>query len=469
LNSQQSDDPIENRKSKIENPNIAIFSGELSGDLIGGALARELKALQPDVTLWGLGSNAMRAEGVELLADSAAWGAIGVVEALGKVPSVLRMLPKVKRELRTRRPDVVVLIDFGAFNVPVARAAKQLGLKVCYDVPPGSWRRTGNKGAELAQVTDLIAAPFPWAAERYQSLGANAVYVGHPLVERVKSSQTREQFAAQFGMDASRPIVGLLPGSRHHEVAHLMPTLLDAARLISAQVADAQFVIGVAPSISEEMMAEYLVGHHDLRDKLTEIWHEFAVDAETKILRPITKTAERLAAPPRPVLVAANGVPVPDDILESNADEPRPKRPRGDKLPPPTVLAKGMTYEVMAHSDVLLTCSGTATLEAALFTTPMVILYRGSKLMEWEYRLRGIKKKITHIGLPNILAGKTIVPELIQDAATPEAIAENALQLLNDPMVRRTTRQELKLVKEALGEPGASRKTAELILDMVKN
>jgi len=451
--------------------NIAIFSGELSGDLIGGALARELKALCPGVELWGLGSSAMQTEGVELLADSAAWGAIGIIESLGKVPAVLRMLPKVKSELRKRRPDVVVLIDFGAFNVRVARAAKEYGLKVCYDFPPGSWRRTGTKGAELAQITDVIAAPFPWAAERYKAMGANAIYVGHPLVERVKATMTRAEFAAHFDMEASRPIIGMLPGSRKQEVAHLMPTLLDAARLIAAQVPDAQFVIGVAPNISEQMMAEYLIGHHHLRDKLTEIWHEFALDAETKILRPITKTAERLVAQQRPMLVTTAGKLLPDDVLSDQRytkQHTARMRSRSDKLPPPTVLAKGLTYEVMAHSDVLLTCSGTATLEATIFTTPMVILYRGSKLLELEYRLRGIKRAIVHIGLPNILADKTIVPELVQEDATPDAIAHHALKLLNDLEVRSTARHELHKIRTALGEPGASRKTAEIVIELAR-
>ncbi len=451
--------------------NIAIFSGEISGDLIGGALARELKRLCPDATLWGLGSAAMKAEGVELLADSAAWSAIGIVEALGKIPSVLRVLPKVKSELRTRKPDVVVLIDFGAFNVRVARVAKEYGLKVCYDFPPGSWRRTGTKGAELAQITDVIAAPFPWVAERYNTLGANAVYVGHPLVERVKATMTRAEFAAHFDMEATRPIIGMLPGSRRQEVTHLMPALLDAARLIYAQIPDAQFVIGVAPNISEQMMADYLVGHNDLRDKLTEIWHEFAMAAETKILRPITKTAERLAAQQRPMLVTNAGKLLPDDILSDqkySKDHAERMRSRSDKMPPPTVLAKGLTYEVMAHSDVLLTCAGTATLEAAVFATPMVILYRGSKLMELEYHLRGIKKKITRIGLPNILADKNIVPELTQHDASPEAIAAHAIRLMNDVEVRSTTRRELEQVREALGEPGASRKTAEIVLELAR-
>src|SRR5689334_12571089 len=118
--------------------NIAILSGELSGDLIGGALAVELRRLAPDVQLWGLGSGAMREAGVELMADSASWGVIGVAQALAKVPGLLfSIYPSVKRALKKRRPDAVVLIDFGAFNVRVARYAKSLGLKVFYYVPPG--------------------------------------------------------------------------------------------------------------------------------------------------------------------------------------------------------------------------------------------------------------------------------------------------------------------------------------------
>jgi lipid A disaccharide synthetase len=452
--------------------NIALFSGELSGDLIGGALAREIRRCAPDAQIWGLGSQAMQGEGVELLADSAAWGAIGVVEALSKVPNLLfRILPMVKRALRERRPDVVTLIDFGAFNVLVARYAKQLGLKVCYYFPPGAWRRTGSKGAELARITDVVATPFPWSAERFQALGVNAVCVGHPLVERVKAVMTREAFCGHFGMDATRPIIGMLPGSRHPEVTHLMPTLLDAARLIYQRVPETQFVVGVAPSISEEMMAQYLAGQPELHDRLSEIWHEFAEEAETHIWKPVADTAQKLAGAQTPGLVTNAGIVVSGEILEEEQKARRRSeqlRARADKLPPPTVLAKGLTYDVMAHSDVLLTCSGTATLEAALFATPMVILYRGSKIMEFEYRMRGLHRKIQHIGLPNILADRRICPELIQDQATPEAIAEHAITLLNDITARQTARRELSALRQMLGEPGASSKTAEIICGLAE-
>jgi lipid-A-disaccharide synthase len=453
--------------------NIAILSGELSGDLLGAALAQALRRHVPEVTLWGLGSGAMRAAGVELLADSAAWGAISVTEAVGKVPGLLlRVRPMVLHALKQRRPDVVVLIDFGAFNVRAARAAKALGLKVLYYFPPGAWRRTGSQGAELARITDTLATPFPWSAERFQALGANAVCVGHPLLERAHALMSRSEFAAQFGMDASQPILGLLPGSRHHEIEHLMPTLLDAARLIYRAVPNAQFVVGVAPTISPETMAKFLSGNKELRDRLGDIWHEFAQEAGTKVWKPVVaRTASALSAHRGRMLVTAGGVLVPEESLQREMEARRRSehlRARAEQALPPIVLAKGLTYDVMAHSDVLLTCSGTATLEAAVFTTPMVILYRGSKVMAFEYKLRGLHKKLRFIGLPNILADRAVVPELIQEAATPEAIAEHTLALLNDIETRQRVKRDLRAVAEMLGTPGASERTAQLVLELAR-
>jgi lipid A disaccharide synthetase len=450
--------------------NIAIFAGEVSGDLIGGALAREILRLAPEIKLWGIGGDTMRMAGVELVEDCSAWGAMGVTQALKSVPGmVLRIGPKMRAVVRSRRPDVVVLIDFGAFNVRAAKFCKSLGLKVVYYFPPGTWRRSGAKGAELAALTDLLLVPFQWAEERYRSLGANVVNVGHPMLERVRSEMSRAEFAGHFGMDPDHPIVGLLPGSRKHEVAHIMPALLDSARRIHREIKETQFVVGVAPSISLEMMHGYLTDHAEIRDRLSDLWHEFTQEAESKVWKPVQRTANALTPRGERQMVTVGGVVVSEDKFKERLDDQRREADRRDKLGlPPTVLAKGLTYEVMAHSDVLLTCSGTATLEAALFETPMVIVYRGSKIMEIEYYLRGFHKTIPHIGLPNILANRRIVPELIQREATPEAIAGHAIKMLNDMETRHRIKSDLRALRHSLGEVGASERAARLILEVME-
>src|SRR5581483_3788216 len=133
------------------------------------------------------------------------------------------------------------------------------------------------------------------------------------------------------------------------EVAHLMPTLLDTARVIYRSVPDAQFVVGVAPSISPELMARYLTGHTELRDRLNDIWHEFTQEAGTKVLKPVTRTAGVLTASRRPTLVTAGGVLMPAEALDREMEARRRSeqlRARAGRNPPPTVLAKGLTSDV---------------------------------------------------------------------------------------------------------------------------
>lgn len=450
--------------------NIAIFSGEVSGDLIAGALVRAIKEREPSAVFWGMGAASLQSAGAELLANSAEWGSIGVTEAFRVAPKIFfKMLPMLKRALAERRPDVVVLIDFGAVNMQIARYAKKIGLKVLYYFPPGSWRRTAKPSTELAQITDVLATPFTWSHERYKADGCNSVYVGHPLLERVHPSMSRKEFAESLGLEPDKPIIGLLPGSRRQEVVHLIPTLLETAKTIYAKVPDAQFVISVAPAISEETLRNWLAHHAEFREKIADAWHEFVYEAETKILRPVARTARLLSGQPSPQLVTSQGTTVSADKLEeeraSNALHQRFARAKGL---PPIVLAKGINYDIMAYSHVLLACSGTATLEAAIFETPMVIMYRGSKIMELEAFLRGTRKKLRFMGLPNIIADRPIVAELIQEQANPETITQIALPLLNDVAARQKMKADLRAVKEVLGEPGASAKTAELVLELAK-
>jgi lipid-A-disaccharide synthase len=438
-------------------PNLALLSGEISGDVVGAALAKELLRLRPDLELWGMGSRHMAEAGVELLYNSGEWSAISIVETLKLYPKLRwSAYPHVVQEIRSRKPAAVILIDFGAFNVKVAYKSKEAGVPVLYYFPPGSWKRKGRVRAEVAQVSDLIATQFPWSEERLRSVGANVQFVGHPLLEIVRPSLTRAQFAERFGMDPGKPIIGLLPGSRGFEVEYNTPAMLGAARIIHKQLPGAQFVFGVASEMARARIEQALDKQveeltRDLEQRQEAAGHaaDVSTDAHGARLKAVT---------PEGVTINA------DDHEFRTVARRRALQEAGRFALPPTVLVEGLGYDVMAHSDALIVCSGTATLEAAILGTPMTILYRGSKLMELEGKI--LRRRPEHFGLPNIIADARIVPELLQHEASPEALAEHTLRYVSDPALKGQVKAKLQAVRDTLGAPGASERTARLALDL---
>lgn len=444
---------------------IAIFAGEVSGDLAGASLARRIREAAPQARLWGIGGCAMRGAGVDLIADSSQWGAIGVVESVCMLPRLaVSSIPKVYKELKQHPPDVLVAIDFGAFNVRAARVAKRQGVKVCYYIPPGCWRIDAPAAKGWQQIADVVATPFQWAVERYAQAGVRSEFVGHPIIERVRPQLSRDAFANQFGLDPDRPIIGLLPGSRRREVESLLPVMVEAARLLLRSSRGAQFVLALAssvPAARAQSLLEQIGARRALRGKVSAM-----VTGSKDAASALAGAARSIGAGRTPALATISGVQVPLDVADQNWRARRWRSYSPETELPPLVIAENAAFDVMAHSDVLVVCSGTATLEAAVLATPMVIVYRGSRLMEMEYRLRNISRTAPFIGLPNILAGRLIVPELIQNAATPEAISDLCVALMQDPAVRSAARSALCQVRDALGQPGASSRTASLVLEL---
>ncbi|MGC8666765.1 MAG: lipid-A-disaccharide synthase [Chthonomonadales bacterium] len=433
-------------------PNVAIVAGEASGDLVGGMLAAELRRLRPDVRIWGIGSRHLHDAGVELLYDSASWGSIGVVEALRWYPSLrFRVYPHLVREIAARNSACVILIDFGAFNMQVARWCARRKVKVLYYFPPGSWRRDGRGGEELARLATFIATPFPWSAQYLASLGARVEFVGHPLLEAARPVHPCTQFAESLRLDVRHPIVGLLPGSRTFEMKYNIPVMLEAAAAIYQRLPDVQFVFALAATA-------------DLNRVNAEIrWWEQR--ASRQVAAPSDPPGRQNRRRVVPSLVTPEGVLMTEDALKQRPVPHASARTTGGHLP--IVVTQGRTYDVMAYSDVLLVCSGSATLEAAILGTPMVIVYRGSRIMELEYKLRRLHR-IEHIGMPNIVCGRRVVPELIQRDATPQALAEHALRFLLEPETRAATKAALEEVRAALGEPGATARVARIAVEMLQ-
>ena len=440
-----------------------MVAGEPSGDRQGAALLTALRALvhPRPVEAWGIGGHFLAEAGFRVRHDSDPWAAIGIADTLPKIPGMFWVLWEMERAIRRDPPDVLVLIDAGAFNVKLARwVKKNTACPVFYYFPPGSWRQWAvprPREKSLAVITDRIATPFPWSETLLRAEGADAHFVGHPLLDMVKPTLPDADFYARFGLDPARPIVALLPGSRRGEIRHILPALVGAAGEIARRIPGVQFVLALT-SPKWQPLAEEIIRHG-----------QGAGGRGARLDLLMARAGDRLARlahgmMPTPQLATNEGITVPS----LPADEDGRGRPAPPAGPAPIVIAVGLTWDVLARADVVLTKSGTATLEAMILRKPMVIVYRGSLLQSLEFLLRRGTHGIVHLGMPNILAGERLVAELLGPYATPEAISALAVEMLLEPERILKLKERLNvLVEDSLGRPGGVRRAALLLLDLI--
>lgn len=379
----------------------------------------------------------MRRAGVEIIYDSSSWSAIGIAQSLRVVPRLLLALSKLRTHLRSFPPEVLVLIDFGAFNIQVGKRLRPEGSKVLYYIPPGSWNR-GATYSKLNGIVDRVVTPFPWSAEALKKRGIQADFFGHPLLDIVKPSMTREVFCERFGFDPERPIIGLLPGSRTQELVHNLPTMVVAAARMLETMPELQFAIPPAQSVDPSGLAAELAAVPWIDVE------QFAEESDTQSNS--KKIAPRNIASSILALARKEGLAAPASPIRIKV------------LP-------GMAYNVLAHSRAAVVASGTATVEAMILGCPMVIIYRGSRLTTLEYKLLG--GRIKFIGMPNIILDRLAIPELTTDDATPERISELMLKLIQDSPERAEMSSDLAEAKAVLGSPGSVEKTARVVLEML--
>lgn len=377
---------------------IAISAGETSGDLNGAFLIKELKKLRSDLTIWGAGGNAMRESGAEIVVDMVGGGTIGIAETLKTLPAVAVKYHMLRRLLLKRHPDVFVPIDFGAFNIRLAQIAHKNGINVVYYFPPSSWRRHPKNASKLIACGGKVITPFPWSAEFLCNEGVDARFVGHPLIDIARPDKDKSSFLKELGLSDALPTIGLLPGSRAHEIReHLMP-MIESAQIIDRELGGAQFIIAAAGRC----------------EKIKKQVYDFASDKDSF---PEVRIVER------------------------------------------------RTYDCMSASDFLIAASGTATLEAAIIGVPMVIIYRGSAIMRFEFLFR--KSVIEdHIGMPNIVADRGVCPEMINDDVTAEKLADITVSILRSKERMNKMKSELSDVKIQLGKPGAAARAAQAVIEM---
>ncbi|KAA0892035.1 lipid-A-disaccharide synthase [Oryzomonas rubra] len=370
--------------------NIMIVAGEASGDIYGADLAREALKLDRSLHFFGIGGARMREAGVETLVDSADMAVVGLVEVLKHFDVISGAFLRLKKILFADRPDLLILIDYPGFNLRLAKAARKAGVKVLYYISPQIWAWRQGRVKKMARLVDHMAVILPFEAPFYERAGVPVSFVGHPMSDLVKVVAERDEAAESFGLDPSRRIIGLFPGSRRNEIDRLLPVIVDAAVLLKKRFPDAQFVLPVASTLHDD----------DITPQLTAAGLEAAI------------TRERI-------------------------------------------------HDLIRACDAVISVSGTVTLEIALVGTPMVIIYKLSPL---TYHLAKRMVKVDNIGLCNIVAGETVVKELIQNEANPALIADEVGSILTDAGYAGRIREKLAAVRERLGGGGASANVARLIL-----
>ena len=377
---------------------ILLIAGEPSGDQLAAELVRALRRRTAplETRFFGAGGTAMAAAGVEILCDLTAHSVIGPADALRQLGRFRRAFRQLSEAARERTPDVVIGVDFGAFNLRFLKAITAMTRersgpfqnwrpRRVQFVSPQVWASRAGRAQEMPRILDQLLSILPFEKEWYarNAPGVRVDFVGHPLVDRHGLPP-----ATHFRSAGQRPHLVLLPGSRSGELRRHWPVVAAAAQRV----------------IQETGARCTLVLPHE---------------------------AARSALPP--------GIPDPEGLS----------------------IQIGNLTTTLADADVAIASTGTVTLECAWFAVPTIALYKTS----WStYQIGKRIIQVPFLAMPNLLAGKAVMPEFVQDAATSDALAEAALRLLTIPGALMEARKELAQVRQLLGPPGATERAAERIL-----
>ncbi len=362
---------------------VFIITGEYSGDIHASKVARKLYELNPGIEIEGIGGENLKSAGVKLFSDQKKMGAVGL--SLGIIYNHILLGKRVVDYItKDFRPDLVILTDYGAFNLSVAKFLKKAGIKTYYYIPPQVWASRKWRINTIKKNIDEVLCIFPFEKEMYESYGIKTHYCGHPLVSQLPQKADRDAFFEKYGLDKTKKLVAIFPGSRKFELKQLMKVFVKTAQNLEKLHPDIQFVISHAPNLPDEVFDKYL--------------------KETKYK-----------------------------------------------------VIKGDNQALLSVSDGLILASGTVALEAALYETPMIIAYRGPWLF---YLIYLIVRCIKMVSLPNIIANKIIVPEIIQKDVNVEKITYEIEKILYDNTYRQNYIEELKNIKSLLSDKNSSTEAA---------
>ncbi|MEP6787218.1 MAG: lipid-A-disaccharide synthase [Acidobacteriota bacterium] len=382
---------------------IMIVAGEDSGDAHAAKLVSAIREADPgrSYEFFGAAGPKMREMGIDPVVRSDGLSIVGLAEIGRALPMFLRASKDLKNAAATRRPDAVILVDFPDFNLKLAKALKKQGLTIIYYISPQLWAWRKYRLSSVKKYIDLMLTILPFEKGWYAERGFTKVeYVGSPLAREVHVDRSKDEFCREHDLDPSKPLISLLPGSRHKEIVRILPVMLRSAVKIANERPNVQFVVAMATSRNANDV-------------------EFAM---------------RIAAG------------------------------SGTNLPANIKLVENETYNALNASDAAAVTSGTATLETGIIGTPMVIVYKTSKI---NYSLLEPLISVPHYGLINLIAGERVANELIQKDFTAESLSAEILRIL-DPIQNGAMRLKLQQAVDKLGHGGASKRAAESILRLIR-
>ena len=383
-------------------PHIGIVAGEASGDILGGRLMAAIREREPNARFLGVGGETMLAEGLDALAPLDALAVNGIKDPLLRLPSLYRLLRQLRQRFLAEPVDAVVGVDFNVFNLLLERAVKRRGMPTAHYVSPSVYFWRQGRIKRIGKAADVVLALFPFEPALYDQRGARAVFVGHPLADEIDPDD---------GSDAARGC--------------------------------ARQALGLP---EEGMVIALLPGS---RRSEIDFLGKLFLDAAALL-------DETFAG-------ASFVIPTPTASVHDAMQAVLATHPRGREMA--VRLVAGQSRTVIAAANMVLTKSGTATLETMLLRRPMAVSYRLGALTAWLIlRL----KKSDFVALPNILAGEALVPELLQDDAEPQRLAAALTEhyrrsRTDDAYFRACARWHDEL------RQGGAGKAAEVVLALICN
>ena len=371
--------------------NILISAGEASSDMYAARLAIALRE-RTGAKFFGMGGPRMAEAGVELIADYHEVAVVGIAEVLHKIPTVIGVQNRLEREAKRRNAALAILADSPGTHLGVARRLKQIGVPVGYFIGPQIWAWRAGRVRIIKRRVNRMVVIFPFEEKIYREAGVPVNFVGHPLVDVVRPTMSRAEFAALHNLNPNKPIVAILPGSRQNEIRQNYGRVLEACERLIRADNEMQFVVAAAPNLTAGFFASYARPAIDIR------------------------------------------------------------------------VIQGATYDALAAADCAIVASGTATIEAALLGTPMVVVYRVSPISAAILR-RMIRTPF--FSMVNLIAERGVVPELIQDDFTPAAVEAQVRRLLDWPAAREEMKSGLAEVRAKLGPGGAIERAADIFAQML--